>query len=52
MLSALPDLRGITFRYRSEEMAAEAVKLLWSQIDGADVSAVCRKIPKDITYHL
>ena len=52
VLSAMPDLRGISYRYRTEEMAAEAVKLLWSQIDGADVSAVCRKIPKSITYHL
>lgn len=52
VLSAMPDLRGISYRYRTEEMAAEAVKLLWSQINGADVSAVCRKIPKSITYHL
>ena len=52
MLSAMPDLRGITFRYRSEEMAAEAVKLLWDQIDGADLGAVCRRIPKSIAYHL
>lgn len=52
MLSAMPDLREITFRYRSEEMAAEAVKLLWDQIDGADLGAVCRRIPKSIAYHL
>lgn len=52
VLSAIPELRGIAYRYRSDEMAAGAVKLLWNQIDGIDVSAVCCKIPKSITYHL